>query len=108
MNEQLKNRYVIITGASGGIGEKMAVLVAKNGGHPILIARRTDRLAAVAETITRQYDVNCTYHQLDVSDLHAVQQTLNRFLRTFRKLMFLLIMPDSVFSTQLRTQHSKK
>ncbi|QNG61326.1 SDR family NAD(P)-dependent oxidoreductase [Metabacillus idriensis] len=80
MNEKLKNRFVAITGASGGIGEKMAVLVAKSGGHPILIARRSDRLAAVAENITKQYDVNCMYHQLDVSDLHAVQQTFERIL----------------------------
>jgi short-subunit dehydrogenase len=80
MNERLKNRYVVITGASGGIGEKMAVLVAKSGGHPILLARRSDRLAAAAEHITKNYHVSCLYYQLDVSDLNAVQQTFDQIM----------------------------
>ncbi|MGG4490166.1 SDR family NAD(P)-dependent oxidoreductase [Metabacillus idriensis] len=80
MNEKLKNRYVVITGASGGIGEKMAVQVAKSGGHPILLARRADRLAAAALHITKNYNVSCPYYQLDISDFNAVQKTFEQIL----------------------------
>lgn len=80
MNQKLKDRYVVITGASGGIGEKMAALAAASGAHPILIARRADLLAAAAKRISDQYGVACTYYPLDVSDLDAVQQTFDRIL----------------------------
>ncbi|WP_203287811.1 SDR family oxidoreductase [Metabacillus sp. cB07] len=80
MNQKLKDRYVVITGASGGIGEKMAALAAASGAHPILIARRADLLAAAAKRISDQYGVTCTYYPLDVSDLDAVAQTFARIL----------------------------
>ena len=49
----IKGKVVAITGASSGIGESTARLLAAKGAHVILGARRIDRLEALAETIAR-------------------------------------------------------
>ena len=41
------NKTVIITGASSGIGEETAKLLAKNGFNVVIVARRADRLEAI-------------------------------------------------------------
>ena len=38
----------LITGSSGGIGEEFAVQLAQRGANLVLVARREDKLAAVA------------------------------------------------------------
>ena len=48
----IKGKVVAITGASSGIGESTARLLAAKGAHVVLGARRIDRLEALAETIT--------------------------------------------------------
>jgi short-subunit dehydrogenase len=44
----MKDRVVVITGASAGIGAALAELVGKQGGKPVLVARRQKELAEVA------------------------------------------------------------
>ncbi len=48
----IKGKVVVITGASSGIGEAAARLLAEKGAHVVLGARRTDRLNSVAVAIT--------------------------------------------------------
>ncbi len=47
----IEGKVVAITGASSGIGEATAVLLAGRGAKVVLGARRTDRLAALADRI---------------------------------------------------------
>ena len=47
---KLKDKIVIITGASSGIGRSSALLFAKEGASVIATARRKDRLDEIAET----------------------------------------------------------
>jgi Short-chain alcohol dehydrogenase of unknown specificity len=49
--ENIKNKVVIITGASSGIGEAAAKLLAQNGAKVILAARREERLQAIVNDI---------------------------------------------------------
>lgn len=48
----LKNKVVIITGASSGIGEATAVKLAKQGSKVVLTARREDKLESLKDRIT--------------------------------------------------------
>lgn len=86
LNPHLKDRLVIITGASSGIGEKMAYKVAKSGGHLILLARRKSRLAEIASTIEQTYHVRCHYYEVDVRDLANVEQTFREILNEHNRI----------------------
>ncbi len=44
----MKDRVVVITGASSGIGEALAKAVFARGGKPVLVARRADLLESVS------------------------------------------------------------
>jgi NADP-dependent 3-hydroxy acid dehydrogenase YdfG len=50
----LRGKVVAITGASGGIGEATATLLAKGGARVVLGARRRERLERVSERIVRE------------------------------------------------------
>ena len=47
----IKDKVVIITGASSGIGEATARLLAKEGAKLVLAARREEKLKAIVDAI---------------------------------------------------------
>ena len=47
----VKNKVIVITGASSGIGEATAKLLAENGANVVLGARRTQNLEKIVEDI---------------------------------------------------------
>ncbi len=72
----VENKVVVITGASSGIGEATAKLLAKNSARVVLGARRTDRLKAIAKDI-RADGGTVEYQALDVtqqSQLESIVQ----------------------------------
>ena len=72
MNKLLKNKVVLITGASAGIGAACAEQFAAAGSNLVLVARRNDRLEKLAMQLSKTY--SCSVHTavLDVSDKQAV------------------------------------
>jgi NAD(P)-dependent dehydrogenase (short-subunit alcohol dehydrogenase family) len=50
-NLTLKGRNALITGASKGLGRAMAVALAQNGAHLVLVARSRDKLENVAKEV---------------------------------------------------------
>jgi len=62
----IQDKVVIITGASSGIGEATAKLLASRGAKVVLGARRTDKLKRIADEIT-QNDGQAVWQALDVT-----------------------------------------
>ena len=63
----VENKVIAITGASSGIGEATAKLLAENGAKVVLGARRADRLEKIVEEIRRQ-DGSAEFKTVNVAD----------------------------------------
>jgi short-subunit dehydrogenase len=66
------NSWVLITGASSGFGEEFARQYAEQGHSLVLVARRLDRLQALADALHRQHRIDVVVEQVDLSDVSAV------------------------------------
>jgi NAD(P)-dependent dehydrogenase (short-subunit alcohol dehydrogenase family) len=75
--EALAGRYVVITGASSGIGQVTALKVAQAGGIPVLVARGKDKLEATRATIENRGGTAHVY-PCDLSDLEAIDALCDR------------------------------
>ena len=77
-------RIAVVTGASSGIGEELARLLAARGWHCILLARREDRLRALAASIGGEYEL------CDVSDRASVDRAAARVLERHARIDLLV------------------
>ncbi|MBT2302075.1 SDR family oxidoreductase [Variovorax paradoxus] len=66
--------WVLITGASSGFGEEFARQYAAKGHALVLVARRIERLQALAESLQRKYGVKVIVKQVDLSNVAAVTE----------------------------------
>src|SRR6476620_7363476 len=64
--------WVLITGASSGFGEEFARQYAEQGYALVLVARRLERLQALAEELRQQHGAEVLVEQVDLSDIAAV------------------------------------
>ena len=77
-----KNKVVLITGASSGIGKQTAIEFAKLGSSIILVARRKNKLEQV-ENELKQFNVNTLVCVCDVSKKDQVEELSKIVLQKF-------------------------
>lgn len=90
MNSRLKNRWVLITGASSGFGAAAAKLFAAEGAKLLLGARRVDRLEKVAAEAKTAGAPEALFHKLDVSQTASVNHFVD-WARTKTKQVDVLV-----------------
>ncbi|MDT3253754.1 SDR family oxidoreductase [Serratia sp. root2] len=97
----IKDKVVIITGASSGIGEATARRLAREGVKVVLGARRTDKLKQLAAEITKEGG-HAVYQALDVTNQSENDAIVKLALDTFGNLDVIFlnagIMPNSPLS----------
>ena len=84
-----KNKVVVITGASSGIGEAAAEEFAKRGANLALVARRKEKLVQVEKNLSK-YQVKVSTHVCDVSDKEQVKRMSQEVLDVFSKIDILV------------------
>lgn len=72
---------VLITGASAGIGEALALIFAEKGYDLILVARRQDRLEALAADLNERFGAYCQIFQKDLSRPEAALELSHDLLK---------------------------
>lgn len=80
MSDRLKNKNIIITGASGGIGASMAALCAERGANLVLLARSHEKLLAMKKDLESRFHVKVDIHKLDVSNTDEIQSVFSEVL----------------------------
>ena len=83
--EGIEGKVVLITGASSGIGEATARLLARRGAKVVLGARRTDRLEKLAAEI-RAAGGQAEFQKLDVTDREQVEGIVRFAVAKFGRL----------------------
>ncbi|WP_407428736.1 SDR family oxidoreductase [Arcticibacter sp.] len=86
----LKNKTVIITGASSGIGKSCAEEFARQGANLVLGARKYVDLCKIAEQIEQQYSVNAIAVQSDVSVEADCKHLIDQALLSFGRIDILI------------------
>jgi len=81
----VKGKVVVITGASSGIGEATARLLAQQGAHVVIGARRVERLQALASSI-RSEGGTVEFQALDVTRLEEMQSIVDLAITRYGRL----------------------
>lgn len=68
MNEASNRPWALVTGASAGIGETFCRQLAEKGYRLVLVARRRERMEALARELESTYGVESTIIAADLSD----------------------------------------
>lgn len=84
-----KNKIVVITGASSGIGRASAIEFAKKGANIALVARRKEKLLDVEKDL-KKFNIKTLVSVCDVSDKNQVENMAKCVVDNFGSIDFLV------------------
>ncbi|KYQ90417.1 short-chain dehydrogenase/reductase (SDR) family protein [Tieghemostelium lacteum] len=87
--ESYKNKVVIVTGASGGIGEKIAFKYAELGSKVAIVARRVELLEKLKKDIVKQLNIDSKQIlvvQCDLCNENECEQMIERVVREWNRI----------------------
>jgi len=84
-----KNKIIFLTGASSGIGEALAIALAKRGATLGLVARREELLKALADKC-KQSGGQARYFAVDVTDAKAIAEAADSLRNEFGRIDVLI------------------
>ncbi|HNW69585.1 MAG TPA: SDR family NAD(P)-dependent oxidoreductase [Bacteroidales bacterium] len=85
-----KNKIVLITGATSGIGLACAEVFAKNGYNLIITGRRNDRLLQISKNIASECKVEILTLCFDVSKRNETEKALGNLPEKWKKIDILI------------------
>ena len=99
MNSNIKEKVVVITGASSGLGEATARLLSAEGASVVLGARREQRLRSLADEVTTKGG-KATAIVTDVTKREQVQKLVDTAVQTYGRIDVIInnagLMPQSL------------
>jgi gluconate 5-dehydrogenase len=86
----LKGQVALVTGCSAGLGVQMAKALASQGANIVALARRKERIDAVAEESKKTYGVDAIGVQCDITDTDRVNEAVKEVLNHFGRIDILV------------------
>lgn len=86
----MKNKTVIITGGSSGMGKAMAQRFASEGANVVITGRNLERLLLAVEQIKESAKGKIKYVQMDVRNIVDVERMVEETLKEFGKIDYLI------------------
>ena len=86
----MPRKLALITGASAGLGEQFAHLFARDGHDVVLVARRADRLEALAGQLQQAHQATAHVIAADLADPQAPQRLYDEVARRGLAVEFLV------------------
>jgi NAD(P)-dependent dehydrogenase (short-subunit alcohol dehydrogenase family) len=102
----LQGKHVVITGASSGIGQVVALKVAQAGGIPVLVARGKDKLEETKATIERRGGTAHVF-PCDLSDLEAIDALCEQLGNELPSVDFVVNNAGRSIRRSLRLSHDR-
>ena len=102
----LKGKYVVITGASSGIGQVTALKVAQAGGIPVLVARGKEKLDALKLTIEMRGGEAHVF-PCDLSDLEAIDGLAERLAAELPQVDYLVNNAGRSIRRSIKLSHDR-
>ncbi len=97
MARDYRGKTALITGASAGLGVEFANQLASRGANLILVARRKDRLQAVAKAVKLMHKVEATVMVADLAEVGAAEKLFKTLAR--KKLAVDILVNNAGFGT---------
>lgn len=86
----LTGQTAVVTGCSSGLGVQMAKALASQGANIVALARRTEKVNAVAQEIARQYGVRTLAVTCDITSTEQVEKAVEDILKEFGRIDILV------------------
>lgn len=86
----LKGQVALVTGCSAGLGAQMAKALASQGANIVALARRKERVEAVAQEIHDEFGVETLPVQCDITDTERVNAAVDEVLDHFGRIDILV------------------
>jgi NAD(P)-dependent dehydrogenase (short-subunit alcohol dehydrogenase family) len=103
---ELQGKYVVITGASSGIGLVTAHKVAQCGGIPVLVARGAEKLEATRDAIESRGGQALVY-PCDLSDLDAIDELCKKLSAELPRVDYLVNNAGRSIRRSLKLSHDR-
>jgi NAD(P)-dependent dehydrogenase (short-subunit alcohol dehydrogenase family) len=80
-NNEFKDKLVVITGATSGIGRLVARKYASKGANLLCINRNKEKSDALKSEIEGEYKVDCNYFLADLSSMKETHEVANKLVQ---------------------------
>jgi NADP-dependent 3-hydroxy acid dehydrogenase YdfG len=85
----LSGKVAIVTGASSGIGQATALVLARHGAHLVVTARRAERLITLS-SVVQTAGGRCIFHAGDAANEQIARHTVQLAISTFGRVDILI------------------
>lgn len=89
-NKILKNKIILITGATSGIGKAVAYQAGSLGANLILLARREEKLESLKQELVETFGIKVFLIKADIRNRDLIKNSLNNLPEDFKNIDILI------------------